>query len=171
MKKRFLERRRIPTKFVELCKYFEENPASYIDLFNEAWSDVFKAIEGQEIKIMNDEAVINAITLAHSKLNERTGRTSYVKVDRLIELYHKMKRIGFDLTKSESLSRSQRKWYRDLRDLTDAGIALATLQNVQNDSGEIVIPIYKLIKIDFSDQVPAVIRFPMIFFSMLRSVA
>ena len=160
LKKRFLERRKIPTNFIALCSYFKANRWAYTELFKDAWQDVFDALSGQEIKIMNEDNVYNALYSSYSKISVKTGRVSTVKVDRLFSLYQLMKIQGFEAIKNREMNRSRPTWYRNLKDLTGCGIALATLQNLKNDSNVVKMPIYKLIEIDFSNQVPKDYKMP-----------
>lgn len=161
IKKRFLERRGIPTNFFKLCSYFIRNEWAYEALFNDAWKDIFEALKGQEITKMNDKQVYSAIYDAFHTV-DKNGNIRTQKVNRIYSFYQTMKSLGFDHMKEIT---SSSVFYRNITDLKDCGISHSMLQNLNKNSGSVVIQLSRIINIDFSNQVPDGYQLPADLFS------
>jgi II/X family phage/plasmid replication protein len=151
IKKRFLQRKGIPTDLIGLCKYFRENPNGYKDLFNDAWSDVFKALEGQTMKATNDEDVYEKIKLVHDSVSARTGKISSINSNRVFAFYQTIKTMGYDHVKKTNSSST---FYDNVNRLIACGFSKSYIQNMHKKSNGVVIQMSQFIKVDFSNQVP-----------------
>jgi len=151
IRKRFLERRAIPVNFFELSDYLINNQWAYKTLFTEAWKDIFDALSGQEIKIMNDETIYQAIHDAFHTVDERTGNIRTQKVNRLFQFYQTMKSLGYEHLKTTT---SRSAFHRNITDLRVAGLSLSTLQNLKKEEGAKIYQIARLIEINWDNQVP-----------------
>lgn len=151
IKKRFLERRGIPINFFKLSEYLKLNKWAYKALFEDAWKDIFEALKGQNMKVMNDDAIYQAIYDNYHTIDPRSGNARTQKVNRLYSFYQTMKSLGFDHLKTIT---SKSAFNRNISDLTACGLSHSTLQNLKKEDGATIYQIAHLIKIDFSNQVP-----------------
>ena len=158
IKKRYLERRGIPVKIKHILKHIDARPDFYREIWQEAWKDVFEALSGQEITQMTDNKVYEQICKTHSTVTG-TGKVSLVKANRLFSFYQTLKALGYEHLKPSKASKnkmySDSAFYRNIADLEACGLARSVLQNIHNDCGSVVIPMARLINIDFGDQVPS----------------
>jgi len=150
IKKRFLQKRGIPTDLIGLCRYMREKDEAYKLLFNEAWKDIFKALEGHTMKLVDNDSVYNAIKSEFQTVT-KTGRVSLVKVNRLFSFYQTLKTFGYDHASTLS---TRVMFYYNVTDLIKCGFSKSFLQNLHKDSGAVVIQMSKYITIDFDNQVP-----------------
>jgi II/X family phage/plasmid replication protein len=150
VKKRFLERKGIPTLAIDLIKYIDNNPNFYQYIFNDAWKDIFETFKGQEIEIMNDEAVLNGIQKVHTSYT-KSGKESLVKVNRLFHVYKLIETMGYDYAKNMS---KKSMFYNNISDLKKCGFSKSTLQNLHKKNNEKIIPLKWYVNIDFSIQFP-----------------
>jgi len=155
--RRYLERRAIPTKLVDLLKYLETENNVYVNLWNESFKNIFDAMNGQTMTKMNDDAVFAEIYNAFHTVSEKTGKISTVKVNRLFAFYQSIKALGFVHLKSITSSST---WSRNVNDLCDCGISLSTLQNLKKDSGKVIFQVSRFIQIDFDKQCPPDYQMP-----------
>ncbi|KOO56951.1 hypothetical protein WH43_17555 [Rheinheimera sp. KL1] len=79
------------------------------------------------------------------------GNISYSKADRLFVLYRAIVNDGFEQTKARF---PRNTWSRILKDLTDAGLSLAQLQNLNGLTSN-VVPLIQMITVNFDQQHPA----------------
>jgi len=154
IKKRFLQRKNIPTNLNKLIKYIDINNDFYTKNFFECWKDIFKTLKGQEVKIMNDTNVYNQLYKTYSKIM-KSGNISTAKVDRLNNFYITLKSSGFYIEKERAKdngSSSYRTFRNNVNCLVEAGFSLSVLQNLHSETGATVLPFIHYFNIDFSNQ-------------------
>ncbi len=148
--RQYLERRGVPANLFKLLKYIEETQGFYTEMWQLAWSDVFKALSGQTVTNMNDDNIYNEIHKVHSTVSA-TGKITVVKVNRLFSFFQTMKTLGYDHLKKMTTAST---FYRNVSDLLDCGFSKSFLQNLDKKSGCTVIPMTRMINIDFGSQFP-----------------
>jgi len=154
IKKRYLQRKNIPTNLHKLIKYIDKDNKFYINTFKDTWKDIFNALRGQEIKIMNDDNVYKKLYKTYSS-ETKSGNISTAKVERLNDFYIKLKSCGFYVEKEKAKRNglsSTRMFNRNVRSLVECGISLSVLQNLNTETGATILPFMQYLEIDFSNQ-------------------
>lgn len=145
LKKRWFERRGIPTKLLELVKVF--NPEVY---WQEAMTDLFRALEGKHMRVVRDEDVRNELRAKFPTVNTKTGNITYGMADAAYRTYRSIKHDGW-IEVLQSMSRSS--FYRHVDMLSECGYARAYLQNLHRGGAE-VIPFIRYATVEFRNQYP-----------------
>lgn len=157
-KRRYLERRCIPTNLFGLIAYIKKSPSFYADIFGELWGDVFKALEGDSMRVISDKAILDKLVVAYST-QTATGAIRKTTANRLFAFYGMLKNMGYkQLQASGMYSRSA--FARNIKNFVDIGFSRAFLQNLNTDTGAQVFQIAKIIKIDFNNQQPTDYQYP-----------
>ncbi|HGJ5882993.1 phage/plasmid replication protein, II/X family [Arsenophonus sp.] len=153
LKKRFLKDNQIPVSFSALCLYqqqYERDGANLIyDLWMKSFDDLLTALRGMEVNIYDDEHIFERLK-SHYYSTTPKGNISYAKAQRIFGFYRRLVNEGY-LNVFNSLAK--RTFYDNLILLTNIGISKSQLQNLTGDKSN-VIPFYKVIHIDFSQQRP-----------------
>lgn len=97
--------------------------------------------------------VLNQLRAVHFRMTP-TGNISYAKAETLYDLYAAIMKDGFKKTKARICERSRATWKRKIDDLQSAGLSLAQLMQFTGDNTN-VIPLIRLINVDFANQLPA----------------
>jgi hypothetical protein len=173
---RWLERRNLPTNLWELCDYQEALRDQERCFIQECWSavtgELFAAFEGMTMKRIDDEKVLAALIEKYTKVGKGKwtkaradkatgtiippmfvpGKASDAYARNLFRTYRSLKDYGWEETMD---SMARRTFYDHVRDLEAAGISKAMLQNLKEyDNTRNVVPILRLLEVDFSAQVP-----------------
>jgi II/X family phage/plasmid replication protein len=147
---RYFERSGIKCDFLNL---FESNSLikdKQIELWCNATADLFKSLDGKEMKVMNDKEVKELLRAKFSKIG-KTGKVSYVAADSVFTTYRLLQIDGWEVTKS---TLSNDKFYRHVRMLTEVGLSRIHLQNLKGMEKSNVIPFIRFIGVDFGAQLP-----------------
>ena len=150
LKKRYLQRQGIPCNLFDFIHYVEQNENFNQAMWQTAFDDIFKALEGQTIKMTNDDKIYSAIRAAHSTFNS-SGVENLRSVNRIFSFYQTLKTLGYSHVKAVTTPRT---FYRNIKELENSGFSRSFLQNLDKSSGASVIPIHRLVEIDFSVQHP-----------------
>ncbi|QOF88395.1 replication initiation protein [Pseudomonas sp. ADPe] len=173
---RWLERRNLPTNLWELCDYQEALRDQERCFIQECWSavtgELFAAFEGMTMKRIDDEKVLAALIEKYTKVGKGKwtkaradkatgtiippmfvpGKASDAQARNLFRTYRSLKDYGWEETMA---SMSRASFYRHVADLEAVGISKAMLQNLKDyDNTRNVVPILRLLEVDFSAQVP-----------------
>ncbi|UUC53445.1 phage/plasmid replication protein, II/X family [Pseudomonas citronellolis] len=173
---RWLERRNLPTNLWELCDYQEALRDQERCFIQECWSavtgELFAAFEGMTMKRIDDDKVLAALIEKYTKVGKGKwtkaradkatgtiippvfvpGKPSDAYARNLFRTYRSLKDYGWEETMA---SMNRASFYNHVRDLVDAGISKAMLQNLNEyDNTRNVVPILRLLEVDFSAQVP-----------------
>lgn len=172
--KRWLNRRGISNKLIELCEHQQTLREKGICFIEWCWSEVtkelFAAFEGMTMRVINDESVLNALIEKHTKVGKprRTkerveegivvpalilpGKSSDAHARSLFRTYRSIKEYGWQET-MDSMSRAS--FYRHVTDICECGISKAALQKLkESDRKNNVVPLLRFIQVDFSAQRP-----------------
>lgn len=156
VRRRLLKRLEIPTNLFKFCEYaktYRKETGKHLTqhLFEVAFADVFKAFEGVDMTVYDDDKLLNKLKLKYSTVS-KSGKVSYTKALAAFRTYRALRSEGWDALKS---SMSSTTFYRHIDMLTAAGVSKAWLQNLNSASHNNVVPLVRVIDIDFSNQHPA----------------
>ena len=150
IKKYVLKELNLPTNLFQLIRYQRENPNFLKDLWVNANSEIFKALEGSAMKATDPDSVYQNLCNVFQTVTP-SGRVSVTKSRNLFNFYSSLELHGCEVMKSRY---GQRQYYQNMADLVLAGYSKAYLQNLHIDSKNNVIPFIKLVEINFEAQVP-----------------
>lgn len=165
-KSRLLDRLGIPTNLftrtsefdgttrlgiIDFQKQFEADGNSLIQhIWNEMFNPLFAAFEGQEMNVYDDSAILEKLKQEYFTVTPK-GNTSYSKAMRLFGFYRRLTNEGYQVVKDTLAPQT----FRDnLNLLMSAGLSKAQLQNLHGDKANNVIPLLRIINIDFGRQTP-----------------
>jgi II/X family phage/plasmid replication protein len=147
---RYLERLGVKCDFLNLFESNSLTKDKQIELWCNATADLFKSLDGKEMKVMNDKEVKELLRAKFSKIG-KTGKVSYVAADSVFTTYRLLQIDGWEVTKA---TLSNDKFYRHVRMLTEVGLSRIHLQNLKGMEKSNVIPFIRFIGVDFGAQLP-----------------
>ncbi|SCZ17732.1 replication initiation protein [Acinetobacter baumannii] len=152
---RWLERRGIPSRLVDLIAYQQRLQEEGRCLIQECWqavtADLFAAFEGIQMRVIDDEKVLAALTERHLKY-DRKGKPNDSHARNLFRTYRSLKDYGWQET-MDSMSRPT--FYRHIKEICEAGLSKAALQKLHEaDRANNVVPLLRFVQVDFSAQRP-----------------
>ncbi|MDA3508470.1 phage/plasmid replication protein, II/X family [Acinetobacter junii] len=150
LKKRWLERNRVPTNLFELIRFQKQNPELLQTLWTKATHRIFEALRGQTMKLTDDKSVLEAIERSEVVMT-KSGKASPTKVRNLFAMYCLIREKGIDELKT---TYSKTSFHRLVADLCLCGFSKAYLHNLHNEKANNIIPFVKLVEIDFNQQLP-----------------
>lgn len=153
--KRYLERREISCLLTDLIKHQRDLKNQGRCFISELWQDttkdVFKAFEGQTMKVNDDDAVLAALRKVHFTVTPK-GNISYSKASRLYLFYVALREQGY--AELKKLHNGNQTFYRNLKELQEAGFSKAFLQNLHGEAKSNVVALLRFVEVDFSAQLP-----------------
>lgn len=154
--KRWLNRRGIPNKLIDLCAYQDECEAADNCLIQWCWEQVtqelFAAFEGQTMRIIHDDKILLALKDKHVRYN-KDGNPTYTYALNLFRTYRSIKDYGWEET---AASMSRASFHRHVKDICMCGVSKAALQKLkQSDQTNNVVPILRFMAVDFGAQRPS----------------
>jgi II/X family phage/plasmid replication protein len=148
IKKKWMHKRGIPSNLIDLIHYLKDT-----DKINQMWLEAFKPIldslKGVSMNIYDDNEVLESLKNAFTSY--KADKPNYSKPLRLFRFFRSLKNEGFQNVKQTT---SERTFYRLLKDLTQV-VSKAALQNIVSGVESNIIPLFKVVNIDFNKQVPA----------------
>jgi len=149
---RYFERLGISTNLKDIFRNYLFNPANLQNYWHLATHDLFNALKGQVMKVLNDQEIQDALRAKFSKTSKKTGKVSTVLADSAFRTYRDIKRDGWYISRS---AMSQCTFDRHVKMLSACGLSRAALQNMNGlDSGAQIIPFVRFIQVDFAAQYP-----------------
>lgn len=149
---RYFERLGISTKLRDIYRQNLFTPEKLQNYWKLATADLFGALKGQTMKILNTIEVKQALRDKFSKTSAKTGKVSTVLADSAYRTYNDLNRDGWLITRE---SMSQSTFDRHVRMLVECGLSRATLQNLDGKKdGAQIIPFVRFIQVDFCNQFP-----------------
>ncbi len=146
LKTRWFERRGIPTKLVEMRKVFDAQA-----YWKEATADLFKALEGEKMKTVNDEDVLEKLQVKFQTVNAKTGKISYTRANAAFRTYRDIKTNGYFSVKQLMPSKT---FYRHIDMISECGLSKAQIQNMDGNQGAEIIPMIRYAVVEFRNQFP-----------------
>ncbi|MDD1608815.1 MAG: phage/plasmid replication protein, II/X family, partial [Methylococcaceae bacterium] len=117
-----------------------------------ATHDLFTALKGQHMKLINDNEIQDALRAKFIKISDKTGKASTALADSAYRTYRDIRRDGWVITKGLM---SKNTFHVHVRMLTECGLSRAALQNMTGlDDGAQIIPFVRFIQVDFGCQFP-----------------
>jgi II/X family phage/plasmid replication protein len=148
---RYFERLGLPTRLKELFFTNALSPKQLTNYWTLATSDLFNALQGQTMKVINDDNIKNQLRARFSKTG-KTGKVSTAAPDAAFRTYRDIRRDGW-ANVMDSMTRPT--FYRHIKMLTECGLSRAALQNMNGlDDGSTIIPFVRFIQVDFAAQFP-----------------
>jgi II/X family phage/plasmid replication protein len=148
IKKKWMHKRGIPTNLIALINYLRDT-----DLINQMWLEAFKPIldslKGVTMNIYDDAEVLKNLKLKFTTY--KSDVANYSKPLRLMRFFRSLKNEGFTNVRDTT---PKSTFHRLLADLTTV-VSKAALQNIVAGMENNIIPLFKVVNIDFNDQVPA----------------
>ena len=154
LKQRYLDKYRIPRKLCDLIQYqrqYEKQGKSLIkDLWQDAFNDIIQAVGESKMNVYNRDNIQKLLKKQYYTVTPK-GNISYAKADRLFGFYKNLLTYGYLETQSEM---DRKTFWRHEKDLLAVGLTKAQLQNLKAHERHNIIPLMKLVEIDFSHQHP-----------------
>lgn len=154
LKQRYLDKHQIPRNLFELIKYqksYEEQGRSLIkNLWQEAFKELIKAVGGSKMNVYNRDHIQKLLRKTYFSITPK-GNISYAKADRVFSFYKNLLNDGYQET-LDCMPRNT--FWRYERDLISVGLTKAQLQNLKAHERHNIIPLMKVVEIDFSCQRP-----------------
>lgn len=149
---RYFERQGISCYLKDLFKNESLASLELMVFWRNATYDLFTALKGQNMKLVNDNEIQNALRAKFSKTSAKTGKTSTALADSAYRTYRDIRRDGWEIAKG---SMTKATFNRHIRLLTECGLSRAALQNMNGlDDGAQIIPFVRFIQVDFGAQFP-----------------
>lgn len=151
LKTRWFQRRGIDNNLFALNKVFDAQA-----YWKEATLDIFKALEGKEMRIIRDEEIEKKLKEKFPTVNARTGRITYGQAHSAYRVFRSLKSEGWIETRRTT---GKGTFERALEMLHDIGLSKAVLQNLKGDGLKCeVIPFIRYVEINFGEQIPPFAR-------------
>lgn len=152
---RWMERRGIPSRLVDLIAHQQQLATDGRCLIQECWqavtADLFAAFEGIQMRVIDDEKVLAALTDRHMKY-DRKGKPNDSHARNLFRTYRSLKDYGWEETQA---SMSKATFYRHIAEICEAGLSKAALQKLhEHDRTNNIVPLLRFVSVDFSAQRP-----------------
>ena len=147
VKTRWLQRRNLPTNFFKLAKIFDAK-----SIWKESTKDIFKALEGQQMRIIKDDHIKKQLEKTFYTVSFKTGKISYTKALSAYRTYRAIKADGYKQV-SESMSRAT--FFRHIKMLQEIGLSKILIQNLEGEGiHNEVIPMVRYADVVFENQIP-----------------
>lgn len=149
---RYFERQGISCYLKDLFKNQSLASIELKVLWRQATYDLFTALKGQTMKLINDNDIQNALRAKFIKVSDKTGKTSTSLADSAYRTYRDIRRDGWIITRGLMSSST---FSVHIKMLTECGLSRAALQNMNGlDDGATIIPFVRFIQVDFGVQFP-----------------
>lgn len=149
---RYFERLGTSCYLIDLLKHESLASTELKVLWRNATYDLFTALKGQNMKLINDNEIQNALRAKFIKVSDKTGKTSTALADSAYRTYRDIRRDGWEIAKN---SMTRMTFHRHIKMLTECGLSRAALQNMNGlDDGAQIIPFVRFIQVDFGAQFP-----------------
>lgn len=149
---RYFERLGISTRLKDIFAHDLFTPTHLQNYWHLATHDLFQALQGQTMKILNDQDIQTQLRAKFGKISAKTGKTSTAAADSAFRTYRDLKRDGWEVTKAAYATRT---FYLHIQMLCECGLSRAALQNMTGlDDGAKIIPFVRFIQVDFGAQFP-----------------
>ena len=154
LKQRYLDKKQIPRNLFELIRYqrqYEKNGKSLIiDLWQDAFKDIMGAIGEANMNVYNRDNIQKLLKKHYYSVTPK-GNISYAKADRLFSFYKNLLNDGYQETMSFM---NRQTFWRYEKDLLEIGLTKAQLQNLKVHEKANIIPLMRLVEINFGEQRP-----------------
>ena len=154
LKGRYLDKHKIPRNLFDLIKYqksYEKKGRNLIrDLWQEAFKDLIKAVGESKMNVYNRDHIQKLLCKTYFSITPK-GNISYAKAERIFSFYKNLLNDGYQETQN---CMNRQTFWRYEKDLIAIGLTKAQLQNLKAYERHNIIPLMKVVEIDFSCQHP-----------------
>ncbi|OOF69541.1 phage/plasmid replication protein, II/X family [Rodentibacter caecimuris] len=155
LKQRYLDENKLPRNLLKLIAYQQKYEAEQgKDLIKELWQQAFKdiiqAVGESKMNVYNRDGIQKLLRKHYYNVTPK-GNISYAKADRLFGFYKNLLNDGYHETLN---SMARNTFWRHEKDLIAIGLTKAQLQNLKVNERHNIMPIMKLVEIDFIHQRP-----------------
>lgn len=155
-KQRYLKEFGIPRNLFDAMNFqknYELDGKNLIaDLWQKAFKDLFAAFEGSEMNVYDDLTIHEQLRLKFYSIT-KSGKTSYAKADRIFQFFRNVSAHGYEVVRDSYSSRMS--FWRMEQDLMAIGLGRSQLQQLTGQKATSIVPLIKMINVDFSTQRPA----------------
>lgn len=155
LKQRWLQDFGLPYRLFDAIEYQKDYEKDGANLISDMWCASFKeltsAIEGKSMNIYDDEKIHVELKKFFFKLNP-SGSVSYAKANRVFGFYRRLVNEGYDAV-YQTMSRST--FFDQQKCLVEIGLSKDQLQQLHGERDSNVVPLIRMINIDFKNQVPS----------------
>lgn len=149
---RYFERMGISCYLSDIIKNDTFSPENLRHFWGLGTADLFKALKGQEMKVIDDNAVLVELRSKFSRTSEKTGKTSTTFADSVFRTYINLRRDGWQNVKNLM---AHNTFQVHVRTLFECGISRAALQNMNGlDDSSKMVSFAEFTKVDFDNQYP-----------------
>lgn len=150
---RYFKRAGIPCELSEIiyqdCFF---SPQMLRAFWRNGLSQLFKALEGQEMKVVDNNAVLEALRAKFSKISAKTGKVSTIAPDGAFRTYRDICRDGWKNVRDLLPIRT---FNHHVKMLCECGLSRAALQNMNGlDDGSKIVSFAEFMQVDFDAQYP-----------------
>ncbi|MDD2759933.1 MAG: phage/plasmid replication protein, II/X family [Methylomonas sp.] len=151
LKTRWFERRGIDNNLFALSKVFDAH-----NYWKQATQDLFKALEGKQMRIIRDEEIEKQLKAKFPTVNARTGKITYGQANSAYRVFRSLKSEGWIETKRTT---GDGTFKRAVEMLHEIGLSKAVLQNLKGDGLQCeVIPFIRYVEVNFGEQFPPFVK-------------
>lgn len=136
IKREWMNRRGMITDLKTLIGYVKNKPNWCREVFSDATKDLWSALEGQEIKVMNDDVVMKSIDAVHGATRGKTAR--------VFGFYQAMRAVGYQALKDQY---PKATFARLVSELKMAGFSKANLQALNKSSAATIVQLPTIISL------------------------
>jgi II/X family phage/plasmid replication protein len=138
----------LTTNAFEFCDYIKNQDETVIkNLWSVMFKPVLETLKGQNLNTFDESVIINNIKLTYDKTR---------KQNQLINFFLLLKSNGYQRTRDIT---PRNTFWRNEKELLAIGLSKINLQNIETDTST-VVPIIKVINIDFANQLPSNFKEP-----------
>lgn len=115
----------IPTNLFQLIRYQRENPYFLRNLWVQANREIFKALEGQTMKVTDHDSIFNEIVNKLQKVSEQDVVTAG-RADKIFQFYQFLENKGH----SETKLKYEHQYFKYISDLLQCGFTEQYIKNI-----------------------------------------
>lgn len=155
LKQRWLQEFGLPFRFLDAVDYqktYENDGEKNLiaDMWRASFKELTSAIKGTSMNIYHDEKIHNELKKVYFSYS-RSGNITYAKANRLFGFYRRLVNEGFTAVQ-QTMSKST--FNDQVRLMINIGISKDQLQQLHGEKNSNVIPLIRMIDINFGQQVP-----------------
>lgn len=149
---RYFERLGISCDLSDIIELGSFSVAYLCNYWRLGTSDLFNALKGQEMKVVDDNAVLDTLRAQFSRTSEKTGKTSIAFADSVFRTYLFIREKGWENAKSLI---ARNTFSVHIMTLCECGLSRAALQNMNGlNDGSKIVSFSEFMNVDFDAQHP-----------------
>lgn len=145
----WFKQRAIPTNLIKFIHYVRDNENIIQNMWLAAFNPILETFQGETMNIYDDNEVLDALKRKYFTVHK--NKVTHSKALRLMRFFRSIKSEGFQNVR---LTTPDATFFRTLSDLCEV-VPKAQLINLAANEKTNVIPLFKVVNIDFAKQLPA----------------